>query len=134
MVQSCVILAWPPESRNVQTNRPTAPGNGNSITALPGSAAAIRHSTRPELLLWVTPLDPAANGPKSSIETTSASNAQLLTVVQKTPRKFGGYVAFDRMLKLPGGFVLVHFRIMAQSRRCAPEHSALVVLASPVPA
>jgi hypothetical protein len=48
-----------------------------------GATSVIRQSILPELLLRVTPQVPAANAPRISIESTSASSAQFLTFVQK---------------------------------------------------
>jgi len=82
-VQRCVILVQPLVSAKVQTHRPTAPDSGNSITALPTRTSTRRHSMRPELLLFVNPRAPAPNGPSISTDSTSASRAQFLTLVQK---------------------------------------------------
>ena len=83
MLTCCLIRVRPSTSSNVKTNLATAPGAGNSRTALPGCNSATRHSIRPELLVCVTPLTPTANGPSSCTEMMSASSVQLLTFVQK---------------------------------------------------
>jgi hypothetical protein len=43
----------------------------------------MRHSMRPELLLFVNPRVPAANGPSIFTDSMSESTAQFFTFVQK---------------------------------------------------